>query len=55
MHTMSSPMCVAATVAFVGHASPRIADFRSLYATHIALALLTAILCLRIDTAPSKR
>jgi EmrB/QacA subfamily drug resistance transporter len=52
---MGSVLGVAATVAFVGHASPGIADFRSLYATHIALALLTALLCLRIDTAPPKR
>jgi EmrB/QacA subfamily drug resistance transporter len=44
---------VAATVALVGHAQPQIADFRWLYATHIALALLTAWLCLRIDTRPS--
>jgi hypothetical protein len=44
---------VAATVALVGHAQPQIADFRWLYATHIALALLTASLCLRIDTRPS--
>jgi len=46
---------VALTVAFVGHASPQIADFRSLYLTHVALALITGMLCLRIDTAPSKR
>ncbi|HEY2978625.1 MAG TPA: hypothetical protein VGJ35_11705 [Burkholderiaceae bacterium] len=37
----------------MGHAQPQIADFRWLYATHIALALLTASLCLRIDTRPS--
>jgi EmrB/QacA subfamily drug resistance transporter len=52
---MGSVLGVAATVAFVGHASPQIADFRSLYLTHVALALMTAILCLRIDTAPSRR
>jgi EmrB/QacA subfamily drug resistance transporter len=52
---MGSVLGVAATVALVGHASPGIPDFRSLYATHIALALLTAVLCLRIDTAPPKR
>lgn len=52
---IGSVLGVAATVAFVGHASPRIDDFRSLYLTHIALALFTAILCLRIDTAPSRR
>lgn len=52
---MGSVLGVAATVALVGHASPGIADFRSLYATHIALALLTAVLCSRIDTAPPSR
>jgi MFS family permease len=52
---MGGVLGVAATVAFVGHASPRIADFRSLYLTHVALALFTAVLCLRIDTAPSRR
>jgi EmrB/QacA subfamily drug resistance transporter len=52
---MGSVLGVAATVAFVGRASPQIADFRSLYLTHVTLALITAILCLRIDTAPSKR
>lgn len=49
---MGSVLGVAATVAFVGHASPQIADFRWLYATHIALALLTALLCSRVDTRP---
>jgi EmrB/QacA subfamily drug resistance transporter len=52
---MGGVLGVAATVAFVGHASPQIADFRSLYLTHVALALITAILCLRIDTAPRRR
>lgn len=52
---MGSVLGVAATVALVGHAGPQIADFRSLYLTHVALALITAILCLRIDTAPPRR
>jgi EmrB/QacA subfamily drug resistance transporter len=52
---MGSVLGVAATVAFVGHAGPQIADFRSLYLTHVALALITAMLCLRIDTAPPRR
>lgn len=51
---MGSVLGVAATVALVGHASPQVADFRGLYLTHVALALLTAILCLRIDTAPRR-
>lgn len=52
---MGSVLGVAATVAFVGHASPQIAEFRSLYMAHIALALVTAVLCLRIDTTPPTR
>jgi EmrB/QacA subfamily drug resistance transporter len=51
---MGSVLGVAATVALVGHANPGITDFRALYATHIALALFTAILCLRIDTRPTR-
>jgi EmrB/QacA subfamily drug resistance transporter len=46
---------VAATVALVGHANPQLADFRKLYATHIALALITALMCLRVDTRPAPR
>ena len=52
---MGGVLGVAATVAFVGHAHPQIADFRGLYATHIALSLLTALLCLRVDTRPALR
>jgi MFS family permease len=52
MRQTGSVLGVAATVAFVGHASPQVADFRLLYVTHVALALITAVLCLRIDTAP---
>ena len=51
---VGSVLGVALTVAFVGHANPQIADFRGLYLTHMALGLVTAILCLRIDTAPVK-
>ena len=46
---------VAATVALVGHVSPQLVDFQHLYATHITLALLTALLCLRVDTRPAGR
>lgn len=42
-------------VALVGHASPQLADFQRLYATHITLAVLTALLCLRVDTRPIGR
>jgi len=52
---MGGVLGVAATVALVGHAHPQIADFRWLYATHITLSLLTALLCLRVDTRPSIR
>jgi len=52
---MGSVLGVAATVALVGHASPQIADFQWLYMTHMALALITAILCLRVDTRPPGR
>ena len=46
---------VAATVALVGHASPQLADFQHLYAAHVTLALLTALLCLRVDTRRAGR
>ncbi len=46
---------VAATVALVGHASPQVADFQHLFATHIGLSLLTAALALGVDTRPGVR
>lgn len=46
---------VATTVALVGHTAPRLADFHTLYLTHIVLALVTALLCLRVDTRPPVR
>jgi EmrB/QacA subfamily drug resistance transporter len=52
---MGSVLGVAATVALVGQASPQIADFQLLYMTQMALALITAILCLRVDTRPAGR
>lgn len=48
-------MGVAITVALVGQAGPQLADFQQLYLTHIALALTTALLCLRVDTRPPAR
>jgi hypothetical protein len=51
---MGGVLGVAATVALVGHASPQLADFQHLYAAHIVLALLTAVLCLRVDTRPTR-
>ncbi|NRF67400.1 MFS transporter [Aquincola sp. S2] len=50
---IGSVLGVAATVALVGHAAPSLADFRWLYGAHVALALLTAALCLRVDTRPA--
>ncbi len=52
---MGGVLGVAATVAFVGHTSPQLADFQRLYAAQIALAVLTALLCLRVDTRPIGR
>jgi MFS family permease len=52
---IGSVLGVAATIALVGHASPQLADFRDLYAAHVALALLTALLCLRVDTRPPRQ
>jgi hypothetical protein len=46
---------VAATVALVGGPSPQLADFQRLYLAHMALALMTALLCLRVDTRPARR
>jgi hypothetical protein len=42
-------------VAIVGHAAPQLADFQHLYAAHVGLALLTALICLRVDTRPAVR
>lgn len=50
---MGAVLGVAATVALVGHASPQLGDFQRLYAVHITLALLTALMCLRVDTRPT--
>lgn len=52
---MGGVLGVATTVALVGHAGPGLADFHSLYLTHVALALVTAVLCLRVDTRPAAR
>ena len=45
-------MGVAVTVALVGHSGPQLADFHTMYLTHVSLALATAVLCLRVDTRP---
>lgn len=48
-------MGVAVTVALLGHEALALADFRWLYAAHVALALLTGLLCLPVRTAPRPR
>ncbi|WP_203561428.1 MFS transporter [Ideonella livida] len=52
---MGSVLGVAATVALVGSTTPQIADFQSLYLAHVGLALVTGLLCLRVDTRPPGR
>jgi len=52
---IGSVLGVSATVAIVGHNAPRVLDFQHLYAAHIGLATLTALICLRVDTHPSRR
>ena len=49
---MGSVLGVALTVALVGQARRQISDFQTLYIVHIALAMLTALLCMRVDTKP---
>ncbi|GAB2491199.1 hypothetical protein GCM10027082_47910 [Comamonas humi] len=43
---------VALTVALLGHAALQRRDFNALYALHGALALLTGLLCLPVNTKP---
>lgn len=49
---IGSVLGVALTVALLGHAALQRADFNALYLVHGALALLTALLCLPVDTRP---
>lgn len=49
---IGSALGVAITVALLGHAALQRADFDALYLSHIALALLTGLLCLPVDTRP---
>jgi EmrB/QacA subfamily drug resistance transporter len=49
---IGSVLGVALTVALLGHAALQRADFDALYAVHAALALLTGLLCLPVDTRP---
>jgi EmrB/QacA subfamily drug resistance transporter len=49
---IGSVLGVALTVALLGHAAVQRADFDALYLLHGALALLTGLLCLPVDTKP---
>ena len=46
---------VALTVLMLGHAPLARADFDAVYGLHIALSVLTAVLCLPVDTRPVVR
>ena len=48
-------MGVAITVLMLGHGAVSHAAFSPLYVGHVALALVTALLCLAVDTRPGKR
>lgn len=50
---IGSVLGVAITVLMLGHAGLQRADFTPLYAIHVGLALLTALLCLPVDTRPA--
>jgi EmrB/QacA subfamily drug resistance transporter len=45
---------VSITVLFLAKSQLQIADFKTTYSIHIALALLTAMLCIQIDTHPKQ-
>ena len=49
---IGSVMGVAVTVLLLGHAGLTHASFMPLYGCHVALALLTALLCLPVNTRP---
>lgn len=49
---IGSVMGVAVTVLLLGHAGLTHANFMPLYACHVGLALLTALLCLPVNTRP---
>ena len=49
---IGSVLGVALTVALLGHAALQRTDFNALNALHGALALLTGLLCLPVDTKP---
>ena len=51
---IGSVMGVALTVLLIGHPDLTRADFVPLYLIHMGLALLTAMLCLAVDTRPMR-
>ena len=51
---IGSVMGVAITVLLLGHAGLTHASFVPLYACHVGLALLTALLCLPVNTRPAR-
>ncbi|HEY1090640.1 MAG TPA: DHA2 family efflux MFS transporter permease subunit [Burkholderiaceae bacterium] len=51
---IGSVLGVAVVVALIGRGAVSHADFVPVYVTHVALALLTALLCLAVDTRPAK-
>ncbi|MHA6821409.1 MFS transporter [Ralstonia pseudosolanacearum] len=50
---IGSVMGVALTVVLLGNAGLQRADFNALYICHMGLALMTAVLCLPVNTLPS--
>jgi EmrB/QacA subfamily drug resistance transporter len=49
---IGSVLGVALTVVLLGHATLQLADFHAVYLLHAALALVTGMLCLPVDTKP---
>jgi len=52
---IGSVLGVAITVLLLGQHTLQRADFTPLYACHVGLALLTALLCLPVDTRPARK
>lgn len=50
---IGSVLGVAITVVLIGHGAVQHADFQQVYALHVALALLTAVLCWPVNTRPA--
>ncbi|MEC5398344.1 hypothetical protein [Uliginosibacterium sp. H1] len=46
---------MALTILLLGHAGLTVADFQPFYLAHIGLSLLTALLCLAVETRPPTR